>query len=447
MDRAVTDMGLNLAQAQAPRILYMEDDPGLARLLKKHLGRYGYQVDLAADGAEGLSLVEKNRYQAVLVDYNMPVLGGMEVVRHLVAREQRLPVVMITGNGDEQVAVEAMKLGAADYLVKDLDMGYLELLPMVLDKVLLGGRLAAEREQALRSIRESEERYRKLVELSPDGIVICCRSRIEFVNPAALRLLGAGAAAEVLGHLILGFVHPGSVHLFQAQLELIETSGVNVPWVEERFVRLDYGELDVEVSGIPFVFGGKQAVQIIFRDITARVESTRLLERMAFYDQLTRLPNRVLFFERVSVTLLQAKRYEFPLALLYLDLDHFKQINDTLGHDKGDELLRQVAARLVHCSRSSDTVARMGGDEFVILVSRMKDQDNAAIVARKVIDTLNAPFNLGGELCSIGASIGISLHPADADDADDLVKKADHAMYVAKQQGGNCFIYFRELKR
>jgi diguanylate cyclase (GGDEF)-like protein/PAS domain S-box-containing protein len=431
--------------AQPARILCMDDDPGLARLLKRHLGRHGYQVDLAGNGAEGLSLIEGNSYQAVLVDYSMPVLSGIEVVRHLVERMPALPVIMVTGNGDEKVAVEAMKLGAADYLVKDVEMRFLDRLPIVLERALQRRRLALERERALESIRESEERYRKLVELSPDGIVICCRSRIEFANPASLRLLGASAPEQVLGQLILGFVHPDSVELFQAQLDLIEADVVHVPWLEERFIRFDFAELDVEVSGIPFGFRGQPAVQIIFRDITARAEAKQLLEQMAFYDQLTKLPNRALFFDRLTHNLAQAKRYRFPFALLYLDLDRFKEVNDTLGHDKGDDLLGQVAVRLTECARISDTVARIGGDEFVVLMTRINRPEDAAIVAGKVVKALGVVFDLHGEFCSIGGSIGISLYPEDASDADTLLKKADKAMYEAKQLGGSNFQYFSQL--
>jgi diguanylate cyclase (GGDEF)-like protein/PAS domain S-box-containing protein len=436
-----------LPELPPAKILYMEDDLGLARLLKKRLASHGYLVDLVADGEEGILLVEQNDYDALLVDYRMPVMSGIEVVRHLAQSGLDIPMIMVTGNGDEKVAVEAMKQGAADYLVKDLDMRYLELLPMVLEKVLVRRRLSQERELMLQSIRESEDRYRRLVELSPDGIVICCRSRIEFANPAALGLLGAKVPDQVLGEMMLGFVHPASAELFQAQLELIEASGVNVPWLEERFVRLDYSELAVEVSGIPFGFRGDPAVQIIFRDITSRVEAKQLLERMAYYDQLTRLPNRALFFDRLNMNLAQARRYRYSFALLYLDLDRFKEVNDNRGHDQGDLLLSQAAARLESCIRSSDTISRVGGDEFIILMSRINEPGDAAVVARKVVIAMTADFDLSGERCRIGGSIGISIYPDDAEEADPLVNRADVAMYKAKQQGGNQFLYFSELKR
>lgn len=423
----------------AQGILYLENDLGLARLLQVQLDRFGYRVDLAADAGQGLALVRQTGYQAVLVDYNLPEQGGMWMVAALLELDPLLPVLMLTAKGDERSAVEAMKLGASDYLVKDPELRYLDLLPMVLEKMLLGHRLARERERTLKSIKESEERYRKLVELTPDGIVICCQSRIEFANPAALRLLGAGNPDEVLGNLILGFIHPDSVELFQAQLRLIEASGVNVPWLEERFVRLDYKELDAEVSGIPFSYRSHPAVLIIFRDIGQRVEAKHLLERLAYFDQLTQLPNRALFFDRLQVQLEQARRYQFDFALLYLDLDGFKGVNDTLGHDQGDSLLTQVAARLEQTVRSSDTVARIGGDEFVVLMARVKIREDAAVVAGKLVETLGVPFELGGGCCCIGASVGISLFPLNGEDADSLLTAADRAMYQAKEAGGSGF--------
>jgi diguanylate cyclase (GGDEF)-like protein/PAS domain S-box-containing protein len=440
-DIAITGKGASCTGSAQLRILYMEDDLGLARLLKKRLAGHGYLVDLVPDGAQGLAQIEKTGYQAVLVDYNMPVVCGMDVVRALVQREQPIPVIMVTGNGDEKVAVEAMKLGAMDYLVKDLELRYLDLLPMVLEKVLMGHRLAQERARALDSIRESELHYRKLVELSPDGIIICCSARIEFANPAALRLLGDEGGEHVLGQMILGFLHPESAHIW-ARFEVAEAGGGKMPWLEARFVRLDYTELTVEVSGTPFPYRGRQAVQLIFRDIMARVEAKQLMERMAYYDQLTRLPNRALFFDRLGVNLAQAKRYDFSFALLYIDLDGFKQVNDTRGHDQGDALLVQVAARLERCCRDSDTVSRLGGDEFAVLMPRVNGPEDSAVVAERIIAALSEAFDLRGEQCQIGGSIGISLFPSDAGDADTLLNRADSAMYEAKQRGGNRFLYY-----
>jgi diguanylate cyclase (GGDEF)-like protein len=161
------------------------------------------------------------------------------------------------------------------------------------------------------------------------------------------------------------------------------------------------------------------------------------LYRSANYDKLTALPNRSLFLDRLNQNLKQSKRYERKFALLFIDLDGFKSVNDTLGHDAGDELLIKVAERLMGCVRDSDTVARLGGDEFTVILSTITTSDNAKPVARKIIETLSVPFDIKGHDAQIGASIGISIYPDNGDDTEILLKKADDAMYLAKKEGKN----------
>lgn len=438
----VDEMGAVDGKADGARILYMEDDAGLARLLQRTLQRLGYVIDLAENGELGLAMSEKVEYDVILVDYNMPLCGGIDVLRILTAREKHPPVIMVTGSGNEKVAVEALKLGATDYIVKDVEMGYLELLPLIIDQVLQKQQLVAERQQMLTAIHESEWRYRKLVELSPDGIVICSAGKFVFINPAGVNLLGAPEAKDLLGMSMLDFVHPEFKEIFKAQLRQMEDSGYNVPWIEERFIRFDMADIDVEVSGVPFTFNGEPAVQIIFRDITERTLAKRRLEQLAHYDMLTSLPNRTLFFDRFNTNLEQGKRYGIAFALLFLDLDRFKQINDQEGHDVGDLLLQKVAERLKGCLRKSDTVARMGGDEFAVVLSRISERKDAATVAKKIIGELSVPFQLKGKEGSIGVSIGISIFPDDGTDLESLLKHADTAMYRAKQ-GGSRFEFYQ----
>jgi diguanylate cyclase (GGDEF)-like protein/PAS domain S-box-containing protein len=424
------------------RILYVEDDAGLARLLQKNLTRHGFGVDLAGNGDEGLLLAGQEKYDVILLDYGLPGCSGMEIVRKMATTENHPPLIMVTGNGNEKIAVEAMKLGATDYIVKDAEMGYLELLPIVIKQVLQSRKLTEEREQILAAVRESEARYRKLVELSPDGIVICCQLRFEFLNQAAVQLLGAREQEELLGRQVIDHVLPDYWPLFQAQLEQIVTSGANVPWIDQKFVRLDGTTMDVEVSGVPFVYRGEASVQFIFRDITERIIAKQNLERMAHFDQLTGLSNRTLFFDRLATILEQTRRYGACFALLFLDLDRFKEVNDSQGHDKGDLLLKHVGEFLSGCLRKSDSVARMGGDEFTMILSRINDPADAALVAEKIIAGLTRPIELNGTSCVIGCSIGISIFPRDGECAEQLLVKADTAMYRAKASGGNNFKYY-----
>ncbi|MBF0556350.1 MAG: diguanylate cyclase [Nitrospirae bacterium] len=187
------------------------------------------------------------------------------------------------------------------------------------------------------------------------------------------------------------------------------------------------------------------AVADALAGIIERRRVQRRLRYMALYDNLTGIPNRTMFFDRLGQSIALAKRNNRMLALLYLDLDKFKRINDTLGHDAGDELLKETARRLTSCLRESDTAARMGGDEFTVILTEVTNEKDAAAVAGKIIETLQAPVELKGYLCPIGTSIGISIYPTSATEAGALIKKADMAMYAAKTSGrGNYQFYSGE---
>ncbi len=434
-----------MADNAAIRILYMEDDPGLARLLQKRLREKEYLVDTAANGEEGLAMIKSAPYDLLLVDYNMPVCGGIDVLRALTSRGTFPPVIMVTGNGNEDVAVESLKLGAADYIVKDVEMKYLELLPVVIEQVISKQRLIGERQQMLDQIRESEERYRRLVELSPDGIAVHVDGKIMFINPAGTMLFGASRAEDLTGKSLFDFFRSDRSQTVLEWLKRLLEHGERVPWVEGKLVRLDGRGVDVEVTGIPFVFQEKPAAQFIIRDITERKIAEQRLEYMALYDTLTGLPNRTLFFDRLDQLLALARRNTYILAVLFMDLDRFKFINDTMGHDAGDLLLKEVAKRLTTNTRKSDTVARMGGDEFISICAKIVAPGDAGVIARKIIAALSKPFDLQGRECTISVSIGVSLYPRDGDDGETLLKKADTAMYRVKEGGKGGYEFYSDI--
>jgi diguanylate cyclase (GGDEF)-like protein/PAS domain S-box-containing protein len=425
------------------RILCMDDDPGAARLLKRHLERHHCcVVDLASNGEEGLSMLRANFYTVALVDYNMPLLSGIEVTARLAEMEQAPPVIMLTGEGNEQVAVDAMKLGAADYLVKDIEMGYLELLPIVIEQVCQRAQLINDREAILNEARESEERYRKLVELSPDGISVHSDGIFEFINPAGAEILGASSPDELVGRSVLEFVHPDHHQPFIDRLKLLQEADVELPWLEESFLKIDGSAIDVEVTALRFGGDGSSTFQTIFRDITERKNAQRRLEQMANYDPLTGVPNRTFFAEKLNQLMLQAQRENSKFALLFIDLDRFKEANDRHGHYFGDLLLKVVASRLMGCVREADTVARMGGDEFVVIISRIKDKADAARMAERLREEIGKPYQLEGQECELAASIGITLFPDDGATGELQLVRADTAMYRSKKSGRNNYQFY-----
>jgi len=192
---------------------------------------------------------------------------------------------------------------------------------------------------------------------------------------------------------------------------------------------------------------GHQSVQLQgarLRALAAERAHSAKVEHIALHDSLTGLPNRILFSQLVSQSLLGARRDERMLAVLFMDLDHFKEINDTLGHDAGDEMLIETAKRLTKCFRASDTISRFGGDEFVALMPGLRSADDAVIVAKKILLALANPFLLKGRECHVTASIGIALYPQHGEDEQTLSKKADTAMYNAKRTGRNKYLFYSE---
>jgi diguanylate cyclase (GGDEF)-like protein len=178
-------------------------------------------------------------------------------------------------------------------------------------------------------------------------------------------------------------------------------------------------------------------------DITGRKTDEEQIRQLAYYDTLTNLPNRRLLQDRLNQVLSQSRRFRRSLAIMFLDLDHFKLINDRFGHDAGDELLKEVATRLSECVRAGDTVSRQGGDEFVIILAEIRDSTDASRVADKIFKALERPVHIGDQEIIVNTSIGISVYSVDgADDAQELLKKADNAMYAAKKAGRNRYCFF-----
>ncbi|GFO69125.1 hypothetical protein GMLC_27040 [Geomonas limicola] len=287
--------------------------------------------------------------------------------------------------------------------------------------------------------RSLEDPYQNLVDLSPFGISLYRDGCFEFVNAAGVRILGAASEQELVGREILDFVHPHYHQVFLERLRLLEERNVEVPWMEEKFLRLDGLPVDVEITALPF---GQDGFQILFRDITERKAAEQRLERMANYDELTALPSRSFFFDRLNQLILQGKRDAARFALLFIDLDRFREVNEQLGHYFGDLVLKEVAVRLRLCLRETDTVARLEGDKFLVLLSRIADRQDAAKIAQRIALALREPFDLQGHVCALGASIGISLFPEDGETKEQQLLKADTARYRSKQLGRSSFQFF-----
>lgn len=281
-------------------------------------------------------------------------------------------------------------------------------------------------------------RARAVTDAAVEGIIIIdAHGIIETFNPAAERMFGY-STGEVIGknvNLLMPEPHAGKHDSYLARyLRTGEGRVIGRP-TELTALRKDRTEFPIELNLTEIRIGSERCFTGIIRDVTERKLADARIQHLAHYDGLTDLPNRALFYDRLRLALSLAKRNSYELALLYLDLDGFKAVNDTLGHDAGDELLKSTAARIKQLVRESDTVARIGGDEFTVILPRIPGKPEAAKVAEKIIDAMAAAFTLSTreQGVRVGVSIGIALYPADAQDMDALVKAADTAMYDAKR--------------
>jgi len=300
-----------------------------------------------------------------------------------------------------------------------------------------------ERRMAEEALRESEARYRLMAENSTDMITRTSnRGIILYASEASRRLLGF-EPSELVGHSFYDFLFEADREEVRHLSSLIHETGPTT--FAYRVAKKDGALVWFETTSrsVRDVVSGKVREIIgVSRDVTERKKVEEQIEYQAYHDALTGLPNRRLFRDRLTVALAHARRMKHPLAVMFLDLDRFKVVNDTLGHSVGDELLKTVGMRLQSSLREEDSIARMGGDEFTVLLADLATPDHAAKIAQKVLDTVAQPQRIDGTELFITTSIGIALFPSDGDTAEALLANADHAMYRAKDAGRNSYQMF-----
>jgi diguanylate cyclase (GGDEF)-like protein/PAS domain S-box-containing protein len=296
--------------------------------------------------------------------------------------------------------------------------------------------LAEHQQRRDQAMHASEDGYRALVELSPDAILVECEGDVVFANPAALQLFGARRHIDLLGRSLLGLAAPAYRDHVAASVNHTQEYG---PYrtVEEKAQRLDGELVDVAVTRLAFVYRGKPAIHMVARDISERKRLESQLHHQATHDALTGLPNRSLLVDRLHLAIAEAKRYHERFMVAFIDLDRFKWINDSFGHDAGDVLLKTVSKRMLSCLRESDTIARLGGDEFVLVLRDSGNGEESLQVLNRVVACVSSPMTIGGHELTVTCSMGCCTYPEDGDDPETLLRFSDAAMYRAKEIGRN----------
>ena len=414
-------------------ILLVEDNSDALDSLGQFLSRKTGKVYQANNTGEGLQLFVKHRPSLIVVDINKPLINGVELVKQVRDIDSDVPIIMTggyeTGQSSTHNLGSLLELAVNKFLTKPLDKAQLlEAIQFCFDKFHYVNNLHVSA---------------SLFMTSPLAMTITDANRnITAVNPAFTAITGY-SETDVLGcnpRIFSSGKHNSA--FYKHMWDCIKTRG---QWSGEIWNRRKNGELFLEWINITAIYddeGNISHYASIFSDITQRVKAEEKIRHLAHHDPLTTLPNRTLFFDRLGQALLKMQREQGKLAVIYLDVDHFKNINDTLGHSTGDELICVVAQALRSTLRQSDTVCRLGGDEFAILLPDIENTENIAHLAGKIFHAASKTYQIADKELRIGISMGISQYPRDGTDAETLIKRADIAMYQAKKKGRNRFQFF-----
>jgi diguanylate cyclase (GGDEF)-like protein/PAS domain S-box-containing protein len=453
---AQTDPMMQALSAEA-KILVTDDDARMRQSLQDLLGIYGFECVTADGGESALELLASTDIDLLLLDLNMPNVDGYQVLQHIQKDFPKVDVIIVSGETTFDSATRAFHHGVRNFLRKPyVPEDLVNTIRNVLHKRELEQRMSEVRTQ----LEISEKRHSFIINNSPDFIYMLDKQgRFTFVNERIQTLLGY-PRNELIGRHYTELVYWEDLEKARFAFDERRTGNRATQNVELRLVckdtelgvrYFDSHSMMIELNsmGVYSSSGETGASRFIgtygvARDITERKHAEELINFQLYHDLLTKLPNRALFHDRVDIAIAQARRNNTSLAIMYLDMDRFKVVNDSLGHLMGDQLLQMVAGILKGCLRDSDTLARVGGDEFNLLLPDIGRREDVYRIADKILNRFKEPINLEGFEVFVSFSIGISVFPEDGENIESLVKNADTAMYYVKGRGKNGAEFFNE---
>ena len=428
---------------ESANILIIEDEMFEAEHLKLHLLQSGHHVvDVVATGEDAVARARMGGIDLMIVDIVLAgKMDGIDAVAEI-RQTQDIPAIFLTAHVSDELLMRAERSRPFAYLLKPYRLKELEfMVNMSLARVRVERELLQQKKLAESDLHQAHN----VIHYTNEGIIITNREdEIVFVNPAFTRITGY-EAAEAVGQKT-SFLR-SSKHKSGFYADMWQAINEHDHWQGEIWNRRKNGEVfPIWMTINPIYDSVGELVQYvgIFTDITSVKQAEAELDHLAHHDPLTDLPNRLLFMTRLSYSLRSASRNKQMCAVLYVDLDRFKLINDSLGHDVGDGVLQAVAQRFKRQIRDSDMIARLGGDEFVMLLDGIENPLDASLIADKIINSLESPLIVGDHEFVLTCSIGIATFPRDGNTVEDLLRDADSAMYQAKKSGQNNIVFYSE---
>jgi len=423
MTRAKADIDL-----EGLDILLVEDDADLAFLISRALSRHGARVETASNGNEGLEKFSQHAFPIIVTDINMPGMSGLELVSRINGLNQDIQIIATSGNHETGCLISAIELGFNDYLLK----------PIKIEKLLWAVKRCGDSIACKKRLENEQSIFRAVVECLGEGITIKDLDyRIRYQNKVMTEMFGDRTGSTCYG--AFGFDEP--CH----HCPTITALEDGQPHTSCRDYQVNGSTLHIEstASLIRDSRGMVTGTVEIIRDISERIRNEQTIREMAFLDPLTGLSNRRLFEDRLEQAIAKSRRYGMQFGLLTLDLDNFKEINDTFGHEAGDQVLREAAERIrTCCKRDLDTISRHGGDEFCVIITDCGGKEQLTAIANQLLLQFARPFRLTGSLINVTTSIGVSMFPDNGTIMKELEIASDRAMYAAKKAGRNTFRFW-----
>lgn len=427
----------------AKKVLLIEDNPADARFIRElfhHQGPYAFVLKVVRSVSDAIKHLAAFPIDVVLIDLGLSDSQSQQAARMVRSAAPQVSMVLLASLQDEALAIGAMQDGVHDYLIKD------QLQPRELMRAL---RSSVERRSIQESLFKEKERAQVTLDCIADG-VICTdiEGNISFLNPVAERMTGFTldeAIGRPMGESFRIIDAITREPVLNPMAMVAEHNKVGTLPVNCILISRNGHEVFIEDSVAPIHnrYGLVDGAVLVFRDVTMARALAARVAHLAEHDLLTGLPNRLLFNDRLDQAIARAHRNSGLLAVLFLDLDGFKHINDSLGHSVGDKLLQSVARQLLECVRAPDTISRQGGDEFIVLLQQVAHPEDGAIAAQRILNALSDTHIIEGHDLHITASIGVSVYPGDGLDTETLIKNADTAMYQAKAHGRHTYKFFK----